>query len=171
MSTARSVQHGVVRRGVVHPGITRPRVRRPRLRLALTVWWRGAELDRRLADGEDPASSDALALRARRITTARSRARLAGGLAGAVRSAGGERAVFTAAIRPQSPELLEAGALIATLERRLRAPEPVAPRGVAIVSSLLIDGNSPLYLPAEPGVLGSRLRAAAAALGAPASGA
>ncbi len=155
---------------VVHPGIALSpgRPGRPGLGLALTVWWRGAELDRRLADGEDPWASEALALRAHRITAARHRARLASGLAGALRSARTGRAGFTAAVRPDSPDVLASGSLIATIERRLRDPEPVAPRGVAIVRTLLIDGNSPLYRPGEPGVLGSRLRAAAAALGAPA---
>ena len=71
---------------------------------------------------------------------------------------------FTAAVAPHSPDVLEAGAVIATIERRLRAPEPVAPRGVAMVRLLLIDGNGPLYRPGDPGALGSRMRAAAAAL-------
>jgi hypothetical protein len=157
----------VTRPEVVHPGIALPRERlRPGLRLAASVWWRGAELDHRLADGEDPAASHALALRAHRITAARRRARLANGPHGALRRARAGRGGFTAAVRPHSPDVLDAGSLIATIEGRLRDPEPVAARGVAIVRSLLIDGNSPLYRPGEPGVLGSRLRAAAAALGA-----
>lgn len=158
----------MARPAAVHPGIAWPdsRRRRPGLRLALSVWWRGADLDRRLAEGEDPWASDALTLRANRITGARHRTRAANGLAGALRSAREGGAGFTAAVRPNSPDLLEAGRLVATIERRLRDPGPVAPRGVAIVRSLLIDGNSPLYRPDEPGALGSRLRAAAAALGA-----
>ena len=57
--------------------------------------------------------------------------------------------------------------MLATLERRLRAPEPVSAQGIAMLESLLTDGASPLYLPTEPGELGSRLRAAAAALEPP----
>jgi hypothetical protein len=136
---------------------------------ALAARWHAAELDRRLAAGDDPWATDALALRAHRITAPRHRVRLADGLAGALHSARGDHAGFTAAVRSRSPDVLEAAALIARIERRLREPEPVAPRGVAIVRSLLVDGNSPLYLPGEPGALGSRLRAAAAALGAPAA--
>lgn len=150
---------------------TRPRSvgrrdrRRPgRLRLCLTVWWGGADLDRRLAAGEDPWGSDALALRARRITTRRGRASVAGGLAGILRSARAANPRFTAAVAPNRSDVLEAAAVIATVERRLRAAEPVAARGVAMVRLLLVDGNGPLYRPGEPGVLGSRLRAAAAAL-------
>jgi len=59
---------------------------------------------------------------------------------------------------------MAARTVLATLGRRLRAPEPVSPRGVALLESLLTDGTSPLYLPTERGALGSRLRAAAAAL-------
>jgi hypothetical protein len=150
------------RRRVSRSGATR----RPGLRLALSVWWRGAELDRRLAAGEDPWASDALTLRANRITAPRHRTRVANGLAGALSSARGSRTGFTAAVRPHAPDVLEAGVLIATIERRLRDPGPVAPRGVAIVRSLLVDGNSSLYQPDGAGTLGSRLRAAAAALGA-----
>ncbi|MBV8948788.1 MAG: hypothetical protein JO286_04375 [Solirubrobacterales bacterium] len=54
--------------------------------------------------------------------------------------------------------------MLATLDRRLRAPEPVSAHGVALLESLLTDGTSPLYRPTEPGALGSQLRAAAAAL-------
>ena len=57
--------------------------------------------------------------------------------------------------------------MIAALDRRLRSPEPVAPQGVAMVRALLVDGNGLLYRPGEPGALGSRLRAAAAAMEPP----
>ncbi len=72
--------------------------------------------------------------------------------------------MFTAAVCPPAPEVLEAEAVIAAIDRRLRGTEPVAPRGVAMIRLLLIDGSSVLYLPSEPGALGSRLRSAAAAL-------
>jgi hypothetical protein len=142
----------------------RDRRREGRLHLFLAVRWRGSDLDRRLAAGEDPRGSDALALRALRITTRRGRASVAGGLAGILRSARAGRLRFTAAVTPNRSEVLEAAAVIAAVERRLRAAEPVAAHGVAMVRLLLIDGNGPLYRPGEPGVLGSRLRAAAAAL-------
>jgi len=60
--------------------------------------------------------------------------------------------------------VLAARGVLATLDRRLRAPEPVTPRGVTLLQALLTDGTSPLYRPSEPGGLGSQLRAAAAAL-------
>lgn len=133
----------------------------------MAVWWRGAELDARLASGADPWTSEALALRADRITTPRHRVRVAEGLAGARRSARRDRLAFTAAVRPNSSDVLESNALIAAIERRLRGGRPVTAQGVAIVRGLLIDGNSALYGNGEPGTLSSQLRAAAAALDAP----
>ena len=65
-------------------------------------------------------------------------------------------------------EVIAARTVLATLDRRLRAAEPVSAQGIALLESLLTDGASPLYLPTEPGALGSRLRAAAAALEPPA---
>jgi hypothetical protein len=138
--------------------------------LALTVWWRATELDRRLAAGENPWSSEALALRARKLTRARSRRHTADGLAGALRCARNAGPRFAAAVRPRNPEVLEASAAIASIERRLRGPGPVAARGVALVRMLLIDGNGPLYRPTDPDALSTRLRAAAAALQGPEAG-
>ena len=71
---------------------------------------------------------------------------------------------FTAAVRPDRREVLAARTVIEALERRLRAPEPVSARGMAILGGLLTEGTSPLYRPDEAGDLGSQLRAAAAAL-------
>lgn len=105
-----------------------------------------------------------MALRARNLTTARSRTRIANGLAGVLRSADKPSGGFTAALRPRSEDVLEAGPIIASIERRLRAPEPVAAQGVAQIRLLLIDGNGPLYRPSDPGTLTERLRDAEAAL-------
>lgn len=134
-----------------------------RLRLTLIVQWRSAELDRQLAAGMNPWRSDELALRAQRITRRRSRSQLARGLSSAVR-AGQEVTGFSAAVRPDPGEVLEARTVLSAVAQRLRAPEPVAARGVAIVHVLLTDATSPLYRPAVPGALGGRLRAAAAAM-------
>jgi hypothetical protein len=149
------------------PGVVLPRPRpreRWHVRAALIAAWRATELDRQLASGVSPVASEALALRARRITAPRSRARLADGLAGALRRAQDTTPAFTAAVAPQAREVLAARAVFAALDRRLRATEPVTARGLAMLHTLLTDCTSPLYQPGEPGVLGSRLRAAAAAL-------
>ena len=162
---------------VASPGINRPsdrprsRIaghgdrRRPgRLRLGLTVWWRGAELDRRLAAGEDPwgerCTGPARAPDHRpRASRAPSPTAWPACCAVPRRRPGSARRWHRIA-----PEVLGQAAVIAAIERRLRAPEPVAAHGVAMLRLLLIDGNGPLYRPSEPGALGSRLRAAAAAL-------
>jgi hypothetical protein len=126
--------------------------------------WRAGELDRRLAAGESPEAGALLAIRGRRLTSRRFRARVAAGLARAVRDAEATTRGFSAAIRPDRREVIAARTVLATLDRRLRAPEPVSAHGIALLESLLTDGASPLYRPTEPGALGSQLRAAAAAL-------
>lgn len=142
-------------------GVHRHRWRR--LRLALIVGWRAAELDRNLAAGMTPWRSDELALRARRITRRRSRSRLATGLSRAVRAVDGDVGL-SAAARPHPGEVLEARAVLSSIERRLRAPAPVSARGVAMVQMLLTDATSPLYRPVVPGALFRRLHEAAAAM-------
>jgi hypothetical protein len=135
--------------------------------LALIARWRAGELDRQLAAGASPDASALLAVRGRRLTSRRHRVRLAAGLARAVHDAKGGSRGFSAAIPPDAREVVDARVVLATLERRLRAPEPVSARGVALLETLLTDGTSPLYRPPEPGALGSHLRAAAAALEPP----
>jgi hypothetical protein len=124
----------------------------------------GWELDRQLAAGCDPASDPALEARARRITSRRSRRQLAGGLARVVHSVEPARPAFTAAARPDAAEVLAARTVISSLERRLRGADQIAPAGAAMLGLLLIDCTGPLYHPTGAGELGSRLRAAAAAL-------
>lgn len=140
-----------------------------RLRLALSVRWHSAELDRRLAAGASPWSSDELALRARRLTSRRGRGRLAGGLTRAARDVHTGPPGFSAAARPDPREVLAARTVLYAIARRLQAREPVAPRGVAMLQELLTDGTSPLYRPPEQGALGSVLRAAAVSLEPPLS--
>jgi hypothetical protein len=151
------------------PAVTfRPRLRyRPRLPARLLAWWQSAELDRRLAAGVPPAASAALTLRARAITGPRTRRRLADGLVRARRSARDAGPGLSAAIRPNAEEVLAARVVLSALVRRLETPEPVTARGLAMLRTLLTDGNSVLYAPQQRGALGSRLRAVAAALEPP----
>ncbi|HUA07563.1 MAG TPA: hypothetical protein VMB27_26915 [Solirubrobacteraceae bacterium] len=135
-----------------------------RARLRMVASWRAEELDRQLAAGASTGASAVLAIRGRRLTGRRFRGHIAGGLTRVVRDAEATTRGFTAAVRPDRREVLAARPLLATLDRRLRGDEPVTPQGVALLELLLTDGNSPLYQPTEPGALGSRLRAAAAAL-------
>lgn len=135
-----------------------------RIRLSAVVRWGAAWLDQELASGIGPQASEVLALRARRITGRRSRANVASGLKRALFGAEDAAPGFTAAERAHHREVLAARTVIAALDRRLRAPEPVAPRGMAMLHLLLTKGTSPLDQPGEPGALGDELRAAAAAL-------
>ena len=135
-----------------------------RFRLALTARWRAGELDRQLAAGASLGAGALLALRGQRLTSRRYRARLAAGLTRAVRDAEAGTRGFSAAVRPDQCEVIGARTVLATLDRRLRAAEPVSAQGVALLELLLTDGTSSLYRPTELGALGSELRAAAAAL-------
>lgn len=135
-----------------------------RVRLSAFVRWGAAWLDRELASGVSPHVSEALAVRARRITGRRSRENAARGLIRALFSAEDAAPGFTEAELAHHREVLAARAVIAALDRRLCAPEPVAPRGMAMLHVLLARGTGLLYRPGEPGALGDQLRAAAAAL-------
>jgi hypothetical protein len=136
------------------------------LRLAATARWRSITLDRELAAGANPTSSPLLAARAAQLTSPRSRRRVAAGLAGAFQSAQNRRPRIAAALPPQASEVLEARAVLNALRRRLGGSGAVNARGVAMLLELLSDSASPLYQHGEKGLLGSRLRAAAAALDA-----
>jgi hypothetical protein len=130
----------------------------------VVVGWQAARLDRELAAGVSPRTSEALALRAHRITQRRRRVSVARGLARVLSSASDNTAGFTAAVAPNRREVLAARPIIVALERRLRGREPFTARGVAMLRELLTEPASPLYQPDQSGSLGSRLRAAAAAL-------
>lgn len=155
---------------ISYPPLSRRRGagRSSRIRLALIASWRAPELDRQLAAGASPGTSALLAIRSERLTSRRYRARVAAGLARAVRDAEATTHGFSAAIRTDRREVIAARTVLATLDRRLRADEPVSAQGIALLDSLLTDGAGPLYRPTEPGALGSQLRAAAAALEPPA---
>lgn len=135
-----------------------------RVRLGVILRWHAARLDRELAADVSVRCSDAHALRAARIIGRRRRANLAGGLASVLRCASDSREPFTAALPPDRPKALAARLVIEVLERRLRGPDPVAARGMAMLDELLTQPRGPLYRSDDPGALGSRLRVAAAAL-------
>ena len=94
-----------------------------------------------------PETDAALAIRARRITSRRSRRRLADGLARVLRTVEPGRPAFTAAARPDVAEVLAARTVLASLERRLRGDDQIARRGAAMLGLLLTDCTGPLYQP------------------------
>jgi hypothetical protein len=123
---------------------------------------RACELDQALS--ERAPCTELERRRARQLTSARGRRRLADGLARALSRSHKVDPALTAAIRPDASEVRDAQVVIGALDRGLRSGEPVRPTGAAILIVLLTDGTSPLYRRGDPGALGSRLRAAAAAL-------
>jgi hypothetical protein len=142
--------------------------KRPSLPLRIKVRTHHSSLDRRLAEGERPDHDAALELRARQLTSDRLRRGLARSLMRALHSAqeprrwGSAAPVDRRAVTDARLQLIE-------LALRLEQPDPVAARGIAMISELLTDGGSPLYAPGWTSDRGgnelrTRLYSAAAAL-------
>jgi hypothetical protein len=124
----------------------------------LAVHLRAGRLDRELAAGRPPATDQALALHAERLTRPAARHRLAAALRRLVRC---ERAAVPVAcdrVRGAEPDLR-------LLASRLDGPGPVAPAGVARARLLVGDGTGPLYDPsADPDALARAAERALTAL-------
>jgi hypothetical protein len=113
--------------------------------LRLVTWARSSTLDRELAAGVDPLASDELSLRAGQLHSAKSRARLACGLRGAVNLSG--RPFDPLVLRPSLIRRSEVSAnvdLLLELADRVTAT-PVSAEGLARTSVLVADGSSPMY--------------------------
>jgi hypothetical protein len=101
--------------------------------------------------------------RARRLSSPRTRERLAKALEALVRDASAPPRPRGASAPINRDEIRRCAGLIHELAAELRAPAP-APRGVELVEGLLKDGASPVYNPEVQGTLGPALRHARAAL-------
>ncbi|HEX3492915.1 MAG TPA: hypothetical protein VHU92_26465 [Streptosporangiaceae bacterium] len=106
---------------------------------------RALGLDRDLAAGRPPEASRMLAARAQDLVAPRTRQTLAGDwehllrvARRPVRTRSPLAAICRARVTAAEPDILE-------MVTRLRAPLPVAARGVATASTLLGDGAGPLY--------------------------
>lgn len=116
------------------------------LRLRLRVMLQRDRLDCALALGCTPHMRPELELRARQITSRRSRAQLARSFRRTVAEVqrprtpryGAAVPLRTAAVRPWSEALLG-------LADRLDAPDTLSPAAIARVRELLTDGTGPLY--------------------------
>jgi hypothetical protein len=104
------------------------------------------ELDGRLARGADPMESDELSLRVGQLGSARSRARLACALRGAVELADRQPEPFG---MPRSQirraEIRASRELLLELAERVDSRGPVGLEGLALTSLLIGDPASPLY--------------------------
>jgi hypothetical protein len=118
-----------------------------RLLLSATVqlqhWW----IDERLAQGEDPAASAQLALRAQQLLSPKVRLELARQLCRVVEEAEGPPQPFSAAVPVQREPVLRARECLVELADDLAFGSEINARGVALVERLLRDGASPLYAP------------------------
>jgi hypothetical protein len=104
------------------------------------------ELDGRLARGADPMDSDELSLRVGQLGSARSRARLACALRGAVELADRQPEPFG---MPRSQvrraEIRASRELLLELAERVDSRGPIGVEGLALTSLLICDRASPLY--------------------------
>lgn len=115
---------------------------------------RRRSLTRRLAAGAEPASSAALALRARQLTSERSRRAQGRSLRRAVFDAHHLAPTRYAFGLIRRGAVLDAEPAIDLLVKRLHSPVPVTAEGAALVDRMLSDGAwSPMYSPAGPGAL------------------
>lgn len=138
--------------------VSRRLARRPNrlgpLLLRAQVAARYRVLTRRLAEGADPASSPALALRARQLTSDRSRRGLGRSLRHAVFDAHHPAPARRAFGLIRRSAVIDAEVAIDRLVKRLRSPVPITAEGAAMVQRMLSDGAwSPMYSPAGPGAL------------------
>jgi hypothetical protein len=120
-------------------------------------------LDRRLARGAD-ATSAPLRLRARQLTSGRTRARLAALLERAVEEAESPQPLRSSAVPLNRDEIQRCRGLLYNLAAELCDDQPLTPRGVLLVRELLRDSGSPLYSPTAEGALEFELRRTRAAL-------
>jgi hypothetical protein len=102
---------------------------------------RAPRLDSALAAGADPASEPVLSLRARRVTSWRTRRRVARALEQVERGPG---------IPVRRDQVGEARELLAELATALRSRERVSARGVLLARRIITDGCGPLYAPTAP---------------------
>jgi hypothetical protein len=122
---------------------------------------RAHSLDRELAAGADPASSEQLAARAARLTSARNRRQLAEGLERLERTARGPQRRWWA--MADRAHVIDNAEQIGDLVELLRADTPLYAPGIALVRELLGDGNGPAYH-GGAATLATRLREARAAM-------
>jgi hypothetical protein len=108
--------------------------------------WRAYDLDRQLARGADPMESDELSLRVGQLGSARTRARLACALRGAVEPDDGQPDPLRVPPAPiRRTEIRANRELLLELGECLRASRPLGVEGLAMTSLLIDDAPSPLY--------------------------
>ena len=116
------------------------------IRLRWRTWVRAQVLDGLLARGADPMDSDELSLRVGQLGSARSRARLACALRGAVELAERQPEPFSVTrSQIRRTEIRANRELLLELADRVGSSGPVGVDGLGMTSLLIGDGASPLY--------------------------
>jgi hypothetical protein len=131
------------------------------LRERLSLRLQTRNLDRALADGVSPDSSQQLARRARALARADTRNQIAGSLRRLARGDGRPLSSRVGAVPARAEDVRRD---LERLAARLLEPGPVAPRGVALTQDLLTDGAGPLFWTESADDLGARLRTVLEAL-------
>ena len=135
------------------------------LHLRVRVFAHRGRLDRELAAGGRGAPPRELALRARQLSTAAHRRRLARSLRSALEPVEARRVLpHSAVIRADQLALAELGQGLLGVADRLDRPEPMPATAVARVAVLLCDGAGPLYNSASARSLTEELWAIADAM-------
>ena len=109
---------------------------------------RRSHVDALLAAGGDVVSSPALAIRARQLTSLRTRRRVARWVDAVMDQ---QAHPLGAAVPVAVGSVRAAGEDLAAARDRLTAPVPVYARGVALLMLLLRDGSGPLYRDGDAG--------------------
>ena len=102
---------------------------------------RAPRFDRALAEGADPESEPGLRERAQRVTSWRTRRRVAQALEELERGPG---------VPVRHDQVVEALDLLSELTSALRSRERVSARGVLLARRIVTDGCGPLYAPNAP---------------------
>jgi hypothetical protein len=126
---------------------------RPSPGIRVRALLRRAKLDRALARGADPRESPAFAYRAARLTSERSRQKLAACVDTVLVRASSRTRPRSVVVEADRAEVWAAAAQLAQVRELLRSGGPIYARGVAMLAGLLRDGGSALYLPHRRGEL------------------
>ena len=118
-----------------------------RLALRARVFLSRRRLDQGLARGDQPTASPALALRAAQLVRPKYRADLATDLERLVEESQSGSSFLSARAPFEYAEVLAARTELLATADALRSAAAVEPRGVAMLTTLLTDATSPLYMP------------------------
>jgi len=135
------------------------------LRLRLRAAIHRTKLTRALAEGVDPSTDDELALRARQLTSERSRKAFVRSLRRTIAEAHLPARTRARVSIIDGGAVRDVEAAIAEMIERLLSPLPVRAEGMAMLERILTNADgSPLYNRSGPGALRQMIRDAAAAL-------